>query len=130
MLELAEYIWVLGGHTNKTEAETDTVHDRLLLARVSVAIDEVVDKLLRALVLVDEAIGKVCTGTGVWGSWLLSGAMEVWIQNLKSILLISAVDDTERSSSVEPIPVCGLGYPLEVVLKEGVVGCIGIHHTI
>jgi len=38
------------------------MHDRLLLARVSIAINEIVDELLRALVLVDKTICEISTG--------------------------------------------------------------------
>lgn len=56
--------------------------------------------------------------------------MEVRVQNLKSILLISTMDDTKRSSGVEPVPVGSLGNPLEIVLEECVVGGVSIHHSV
>jgi len=40
------------------------------------------------------------------------------------------MDDTKRSSGVEPVPVGSLGNPLEVVLEECVVGGVSIHHSV
>ena len=40
------------------------------------------------------------------------------------------MDDSERGSSVESVPIGGLRHPLEVVFQEGIVGGISIHHGI
>lgn len=130
LFELCEHFLVLGGHSDETESKTDTVHDWLLLSTVPVAIDEVVDEVLRALVLMDESVGKVSTGARVWRAWLLSCPMEVRVQERESVLLVATVDDTQGGSSVESIPVCGLGNPLDVILQEGVVRGVGIHHSV
>ena len=44
-------------------AKTDTVHDWLLLSTIPIAINEIVNQLLRALVLVDESVSEVSTCT-------------------------------------------------------------------
>lgn len=130
LLELIEDLLILGCHSNKTKTQRNAMHDRLLLTRVSVPINKVVDQILSALVLMDKTISEICTSTRVRRSGLLCRPMEVWVQNLKSILLVSTMNNSKGSRCVEPVPVRGLSYPLKVILKESVVGCVRIHHSI
>jgi hypothetical protein len=49
------------------------------LSTIPIAINEIINKFLRALVLMDKSISEVSTSTGVWGARLLSRSMEVRI---------------------------------------------------
>lgn len=130
LLEFVVDIWFIGGHTYKTESQADSVLDALVLTTISITVKEIVYQVLRPLILVDQTIGEIGSSTRVGRILLLRRAMEVWVQNLHCFGFVASVDQTQRSSCVESIPVTGLRDPLEVVLQEGVVGGVCVHHGI
>lgn len=66
LLELIINLRVIGGHGNKTKSKTNSMLDGGVLSAIFIAIQEVIDEVLRVLVLVDETIGKVGTSSGIW----------------------------------------------------------------
>ena len=134
LLELVVDVWVFGGHTNEAQSKTDAMDDGLLLATVSVTINEIVFQVLGVSVLMDEAVSEVGTSGCVWrwGALLLwsNGTGEVWLQDFESTGLVSTVNDTQGSSGVESIPVGSLSYPWKVIIQESIIGGVSIHDSI
>ena len=109
--------------------------DGLVLAAVSEAVLQIVDRLLRVLILIDQAVCEVSARRRVRRVLLIWDpcARKVGVQDAERVLAVASVDQAERRRGVESVPVLGLGDPCEVVLQERVVrgvcvlDCVGPH---
>ena len=119
---------VVGCNCDKSQTEADSMLNGFILAAVSDSIFQVVDCFIGILVLVYQAICKVSSCCRIWWVLLTGNACprEVGIQDGKCILAVSSVDQTQRCSSIESIPILCLSNPRQVIVQEWVVGRVSI----
>lgn len=107
--------------------------DRLVLARVAVSVHEEVSRVLAMLVCVDQTVGEVSASSRVGGCLALAGArstVKVRFKDLIGLRSVAHMDHTQACSGRESVPVGCLGDPRHIVLNEGVVRRVSIHHTV
>ena len=59
-----------------------------------------------------------------------TNASEIGLKNFHSIFFVTTVNDTQRGGGIETSPVGGGGDPRNIILEEGIVGCVGVHDSV
>lgn len=88
---------IVGGNRDESKTEADTMLNGLILTTIPEPVLQVVDRFSRILILVNQPIGKVGTGSGVWRVGLIGNACtsKVRVQDGEGLLTVARVNQTK-----------------------------------